>query len=64
MANTKHQMSETHLLGLLLALVGGFLDAYTYVCRGHVFANAQNCTDCKGENLWQTRNIKCLKHTF
>ena len=34
-------MSETHLLGLLLALVGGFLDAYTYVCRGHVFANAQ-----------------------
>ena len=41
MANTKHQMSETHLLGLLLALVGGFLDAYTYVCRGHVFANAQ-----------------------
>ena len=34
-------MSETHLLGLLLALVGGFLDAYTYICRGHVFANAQ-----------------------
>ena len=39
--NTKQQMSETHLLGLLLALVGGFLDAYTYICRGHVFANAQ-----------------------
>lgn len=37
----KQQMSETHLLGLLLALVGGFLDAYTYICRGHVFANAQ-----------------------
>ncbi|HJC63277.1 MAG TPA: DUF1275 domain-containing protein [Candidatus Blautia merdavium] len=35
------QMSETHLLGLILALVGGFLDAYTYVCRGGVFANAQ-----------------------
>lgn len=41
MKNSKQQMSETHLLGLLLALVGGFLDAYTYVCRGHVFANAQ-----------------------
>ncbi len=36
-----NQISETHLLGLLLAVVGGFLDAYTYLCRGHVFANAQ-----------------------
>ena len=34
-------MSETILLGGLLALVGGFLDAYTYLCRGKVFANAQ-----------------------
>lgn len=40
MKQTK-QMSETHLLGILLAVVGGFLDAYTYICRGHVFANAQ-----------------------
>lgn len=38
----KHrQMSESFLTGCLLALVGGFLDAYTYICRGHVFANAQ-----------------------
>lgn len=28
-------------LGVLLAAVGGFLDAYTYVNRGGVFANAQ-----------------------
>lgn len=35
------QMSETYLLGGLLAIVGGFLDAYTYISRGHVFANAQ-----------------------
>lgn len=35
------QISETHLLGILLAVVGGFLDSYTYLCRGHVFANAQ-----------------------
>jgi uncharacterized membrane protein YoaK (UPF0700 family) len=28
-------------LGLLLAIVGGFLDAYTYVSRHGVFANAQ-----------------------
>ena len=34
-------MSETILIGTLLALAGGFLDAYTYICRGGVFANAQ-----------------------
>lgn len=28
-------------IGILLAIVGGFLDAYTYVCWGGVFANAQ-----------------------
>jgi uncharacterized membrane protein YoaK (UPF0700 family) len=32
---------ESIQLGMLLALVGGFLDAYTFVCRGGVFANAQ-----------------------
>ncbi len=37
----KVQMSETIELGLLLALVGGFLDAYTYLLRDGVFANAQ-----------------------
>lgn len=35
------QMSETFLLGSLLAGAGGFLDAYTYLARGGVFANAQ-----------------------
>lgn len=35
------QMSETFLLGALLAVAGGFLDAYTYLLRGGVFANAQ-----------------------
>lgn len=33
--------SESVRLGILLAIVGGFLDAYTYICRGGVFANAQ-----------------------
>ena len=32
---------ETLLIGVLLSLVGGFLDAYTYVLKGGVFANAQ-----------------------
>ena len=34
-------MSETFCLGALLAVIGGFLDAYTYLTRGRVFANAQ-----------------------
>lgn len=35
------QMSDSMRLGALLALAGGFLDAYTFLCRGNVFANAQ-----------------------
>ena len=38
---TRSQMSEAYWLGALLTVVGGFLDAYTYVTRGGVFANAQ-----------------------
>ena len=41
MRRTHGQMSESLLLGGLLAVAGGFFDAYTYVCRGGVFANAQ-----------------------
>jgi uncharacterized membrane protein YoaK (UPF0700 family) len=33
--------AESFLIGSILALVGGFLDGYTYVSRGKVFANAQ-----------------------
>ena len=36
-----NQMSETFRLGAVLALAGGFLDAYTYLVRGKVFANAE-----------------------
>ncbi len=35
------QMSESVRLGIILALAGGFMDAYSYMCRGQVFANAQ-----------------------
>ena len=35
------QMSESFFLAAILAIVGGFLDAYSYLMRGHVFANAQ-----------------------
>ena len=35
------QLSESLAVGMLLAFSGGFMDAYTYVFRGGVFANAQ-----------------------
>ncbi|MBS6395997.1 MAG: DUF1275 domain-containing protein [Clostridiales bacterium] len=35
------QMSESLELGIVLALAGGFMDAYSYMCREQVFANAQ-----------------------
>lgn len=35
------QMSESIELGIILAIGGGFMDAYSYMCRDHVFANAQ-----------------------
>ena len=43
MKQMKHdyQRSESFRAAAVLALAGGFLDAYTYLCRGQVFANAQ-----------------------
>lgn len=35
------QMSESIELGIVLAIAGGFMDAYSYICRDNVFANAQ-----------------------
>ncbi|MDY2777413.1 MAG: YoaK family protein, partial [Collinsella sp.] len=35
------QVSESIELVVILALVGGFMDAYSYMGRGGVFANAQ-----------------------
>ena len=34
-------MSESFLIAALLSVSGGLQDAYTYVARGKVFANAQ-----------------------
>lgn len=34
-------MSESIELGVVLAIAGGFMDAYSYMCRDEVFANAQ-----------------------
>ena len=34
-------MSESLTVGILMAISGGLMDAYSYLYRGHVFANAQ-----------------------
>ena len=37
----KLPVSENYFTGVLLAIVGGYFDAYTYIIRDGVFANAQ-----------------------
>lgn len=41
------QPSESYRVAAVLAVTGGFLDAYTYVCRDGVFANAQTGNFCR-----------------
>ena len=43
MAEKRHP-ADALRLGLVLAAAGGFMDAYTYIARGGVFANAQTGT--------------------
>ena len=40
-ARKRIQTSETMTVGIEMAAAGGFMDAYSYLARGHVFANAQ-----------------------
>ena len=53
------QVSESFELGILLAIVGGYLDAYTYLSRGHIFANAQT-----GNIVLLGRNTTDLSFSF
>jgi len=58
-----YQMSESFLLASLLAIVGGFLDAYSYVCRDHVFANAQTGNIVKlGMSIAQGDSLQTVKY--
>ena len=41
MKRNRGQMSDSLRLGTVLTLAGGLQDAYSYNCRGQVFANAQ-----------------------
>ncbi|WP_246578038.1 YoaK family protein [Clostridium psychrophilum] len=39
--HSQHEIHETFRFGILLAIAGGILDAYTFIGRGGVFSNAQ-----------------------
>lgn len=57
------QMSESLKIGIILALTGGFLDAYTFLARGKVFANAQTGNIVLlGTNLFQREFKQALSY--
>ena len=59
------QRSESFYVGALLALVGGFLDAYTYLSRDGVFANAQTGNMVLlGIRLSEGRFLDALHYVF
>ncbi|MGM9979491.1 MAG: YoaK family protein [Clostridium sp.] len=57
------QMSESLKIGVILAITGGFLDAYTFLVRGKVFANAQTGNIVLlGTNLFQGKFKQALSY--
>lgn len=57
------QTSESLALGILLALSGGAMDAYSYICREEVFANAQTGNMLLfGVNLAQGQWAEALRY--
>ena len=62
--NTKiSQMSDSFLTAIFIVFSGGFQDAYTYMCRGEVFANAQTGNIVlMAANLFQREFSHCLRY--
>lgn len=61
----KKQMSDSLVLAILLTLAGGFQDAYSYNCRGQVFANAQTGNIVLlGQNLATGQFFKAVHYLF
>lgn len=59
------QISESLGLGIILAMAGGFMDAYSYVCREHVFANAQTGNILLiGVKLSEMQWMQALRYAF
>lgn len=58
------RVSESFRLGTILALTGGFLDAYSYILRGGVFATAETGNIVLfGINVAQGEWMKALHYT-
>ena len=59
----KRQMSDSFTTAVFIILSGGFQDAYTYICRGEVFANAQtgNIVLMSG-NLFRGEFRHCIRY--
>lgn len=54
-------MTESYLVGALLAFAGGFIDAYTYITRDEVFAYAQTGNIVLlGINIGKTNYLQAL----
>lgn len=61
----ERQMSDTIEIGIVLALAGGFMDAYSYICRGEVFANAQTGNMLLlGVNLSEGKWLEAIRYLF
>lgn len=61
--NYHGQMSESFAVGILLSLCGGFQDAYTYMGRDKVFANAQTGNIVLlGNHLAQGEWAACMRY--
>lgn len=59
------QISDSLYLALILAMSGGLMDAYTYIFRGHVFANAQTGNIILlGVQLSDRNWIEALRYLF
>lgn len=57
------QMSDSFLTAIFVVLSGGFQDAYTYICRGEVFANAQTGNIVlMSANLFQGEFKHCIRY--
>ena len=63
--HAKIQTSETFLLSSILALSGGFQDAYTYNVRNGVFSNAQTGNVVlMSQHLMQGEWMRALHYLF
>ncbi|MBR1764328.1 MAG: DUF1275 domain-containing protein [Ruminococcus sp.] len=63
MSTAKRQMSDTYLVAAILASAGGFLDAYSYMVRGGVFANAHTANIVLlGQSFFERDWMSCGKY--